>query len=55
MMVVLMAVIFLLGWPLGKIYKGMMQYMVLQCIGLAIVLFFPEVALWLPRLFVGGR
>jgi tripartite ATP-independent transporter DctM subunit len=42
-------------WPLGKIYKGMMQYMVLQCIGLAIVLFFPEVALWLPRLFVGGR
>ncbi|HEA66764.1 MAG TPA: TRAP transporter large permease subunit [Desulfobacterales bacterium] len=42
-------------WPLGKIYKGMMQYMVLQCIGLAIVLFFPEVALWLPRLFVGGH
>ncbi len=42
-------------WPLGKIYKGMMQYMVLQCIGLAIVLFFPEVALWLPKLFVGGR
>ena len=41
-------------WDLGKIYNGMMQYMVLQCIGLAIVLFFPEVALWLPRLFVGG-
>jgi len=42
-------------WPLGKIYKGMMQFMILQCIGLAIVLFFPEVALWLPKLFVGGR
>ncbi len=38
-------------WPLGKIYRGMMQFMILQCIGLAIVLFFPQTALWLPRLF----
>jgi len=38
-------------WPLVKIYRGMMQFMVLQCIGLAIVLFFPQTALWLPTVF----
>ena len=37
-------------WPLGKIYRGMMEYMILQCIGLAIVLMLPETALWLPKL-----
>lgn len=40
-------------WPLGKIYRGMMEYMILQCIGLAIVLLFPEVALWLPKVLFG--
>lgn len=40
-------------WPLGKIYRGMMEFMILQCIGLAIVLFFPEVALWLPKVLFG--
>jgi TRAP-type mannitol/chloroaromatic compound transport system permease large subunit len=40
-------------WPLGKIYRGMMEYMILQCVGLAIVLFFPEVALWLPKVLFG--
>ncbi|MBC8466629.1 MAG: TRAP transporter large permease subunit [Desulfobacteraceae bacterium] len=38
-------------WELGKIYRGMMEFMILQCAGLAIVLFFPETALWLPRVF----
>ena len=42
-------------WDLKQIYKGMMEFMVLQCIGLAIVLLFPEVALWLPRMFFGGN
>jgi hypothetical protein len=32
----------------------MLQFMILQCIGLLIVLFFPEVALWLPRVIFGG-
>jgi TRAP-type C4-dicarboxylate transport system permease large subunit len=32
----------------------MMQFMVLQCIGLLIVLFYPEIALWLPRVLFGG-
>ena len=36
-------------WELGDIYKGMMQFMVLQVIGLLLVLFFPEIALYLPR------
>ena len=36
-------------WDLGKIYRGMMEFMVLQCIGLAIILFFPQTVLWLPK------
>ena len=35
-------------WALGDIYKGMMQFMVLQVIGLIIVMLFPQIALWLP-------
>ncbi len=40
-------------WPLGKIYRGMMEYMILQCVGLAIVLLLPETALWLPKVIFG--
>ena len=36
-------------WKLGDIYLGMMQFMVLQLIGLAIVLAFPQLATWLPE------
>ena len=42
-------------WSLGKIYRGMMEFMVLQCIGLTIVLLFPDLVLWLPRLLFGMR
>ncbi len=42
------------NWELSDIYNGMMQFMVLQCIGLLVVLFFPEIALWLPRVIFGG-
>ncbi|MEO8485909.1 MAG: TRAP transporter large permease subunit [Betaproteobacteria bacterium] len=35
-------------WELSDIYKGMMQFMVLQVIGLGLVLAFPQIALWLP-------
>jgi tripartite ATP-independent transporter DctM subunit len=35
-------------WSLGEIYRGMGAFMVLQLIGLLIVFFFPETALWLP-------
>ena len=36
-------------WELKDIYAGMAQFMVLQVIGLLLVLFIPELALWLPR------
>ncbi len=32
----------------------MYQFMILQVIGLLIVLFYPEIALWLPRLIFGN-
>jgi TRAP-type mannitol/chloroaromatic compound transport system permease large subunit len=35
-------------WELVEIYKGMMQFMVLQLVGLAMVMLFPQIALWLP-------
>jgi tripartite ATP-independent transporter DctM subunit len=40
-------------WDLGRIYAGMMDFMVLQVIGLAIVFLFPQVALWLPTALFG--
>jgi tripartite ATP-independent transporter DctM subunit len=36
-------------WDLGTIYKGMMDFMVLQVIALLLVLFFPQIALWFPN------
>ena len=36
-------------WPMGKIYRGMMEFMCLQCIGLLILVFFPQTATWLPE------
>ncbi len=35
-------------WDLKDIYAGMMQFMVLQIVGMLLVLFFPQLALWLP-------
>jgi len=35
-------------WELGDIYKGMIQFMVLQVFGLGLVIAFPQLALWLP-------
>jgi tripartite ATP-independent transporter DctM subunit len=37
-------------WPLGHIYRGMVDFMLLQVIGLLLVFFFPQIALWLPTL-----
>ncbi len=41
-------------WDLKGIYLGMMQFMVIQIIGLALVFSFPQIALWLPNLIYGG-
>ncbi len=35
-------------WDLRDIYIGMMQFMVIQLIGLILILVFPQIALWLP-------
>jgi tripartite ATP-independent transporter DctM subunit len=40
-------------WSLGQIYRGMMQFVVLQVIALVLVVLFPEIALWLPRMLFG--
>ena len=37
-------------WELTDIYKGMMQFMGLQLLGLVLIIIFPEIALWLPKL-----
>jgi tripartite ATP-independent transporter DctM subunit len=35
-------------WELRDIYGGMMQFMVIQVIVLALIIMFPQIALWLP-------
>jgi TRAP-type mannitol/chloroaromatic compound transport system permease large subunit len=40
-------------WELKDIYAGMMQFMVLQIVGLLLILAFPQIALWLPDLLRG--
>jgi hypothetical protein len=35
-------------WSLGTIYKGMFDFMWIQCGCILIVLFVPSIALWLP-------
>jgi tripartite ATP-independent transporter DctM subunit len=40
-------------WELGQIYRGMFDFMLLQLVGLAIVFFVPETALWLPEKLFG--
>ena len=40
-------------WDLKDIYLGMMQFMVIQLIGLALIFIFPQIALWLPTYIYG--
>ena len=37
-------------WDLKTIYAGMGQFMAIQVVFLLLLLFFPSIALWLPRL-----
>ncbi|MGB0845481.1 MAG: TRAP transporter large permease subunit [Thiolinea sp.] len=41
-------------WDLKDIYLGMMQFMVIQLIGLLLIVLFPQIALWLPNLIYGN-
>jgi len=36
-------------WSLSTIYKGMADYMVIQVVVLLALLFWPQIALWLPQ------
>ena len=38
---------------LKDIYLGMMQFMVIQVIGLVLIFVFPQIALWLPTMIYG--
>ena len=40
-------------WDLSDIYKGMMQFMVIQVIGLALIIIFPQIVMWLPTYLYG--
>ena len=40
-------------WDLKDIYMGMMQFMVIQLISLALIFTFPQIALWLPAYIYG--
>ncbi|MBI3105345.1 MAG: TRAP transporter large permease subunit, partial [Candidatus Rokubacteria bacterium] len=40
-------------WELRDIYRGMFDFMALQVIGLLLVFFVPEIALWLPGVLFG--
>ncbi|MGH2393309.1 MAG: TRAP transporter large permease [Candidatus Limnocylindria bacterium] len=42
------------GWELKDIYRGMVDFMLLQMVGLAVLFFFPQIALWLPNLLFGN-
>lgn len=41
-------------WDLKDIYMGMMQFMVIQMFGLLMIIFFPQIALWLPGVIYGN-
>ncbi len=36
-------------WSLKDIYAGMLQFMAIQVVGLVLLIIFPEIATWLPR------
>ncbi len=41
-------------WSLATIYRGMADFMVIQCICVALVLIFPQIAMWFPQWLEAG-
>ncbi|MNC85219.1 Sialic acid TRAP transporter permease protein SiaT [compost metagenome] len=35
-------------WSLGTIYKGMFEFMLLQCVAVVLLIVFPQIVTWLP-------
>lgn len=42
------------NWDLRDIYLGMMQFMLVQLLGLILLFTFPQLVLWLPKVMAGG-
>ncbi len=40
-------------WDLKDIYLGMMQFMLVQLVGLSLIFIFPQLVLWLPKVMGG--
>ena len=40
---------------LGDIYRSIVPFVMVMCVGLAIVMIFPEIATWLPDVYFGRR
>jgi TRAP-type mannitol/chloroaromatic compound transport system permease large subunit len=38
---------------LGDIYRSIVPFVLVMVVGLIIVMVFPDIALWLPRLYFG--
>jgi tripartite ATP-independent transporter DctM subunit len=41
-------------YTMGDIYRGIIPFVVIQVIGLAVMISFPEIITWLPSVFFGG-
>jgi tripartite ATP-independent transporter DctM subunit len=41
-------------YTMGDIYKGIVPFVIIQIIGLAVMIGFPEIITWLPSVFFGG-
>jgi hypothetical protein len=41
-------------WKLATIYRGMADFMVIQCLCVALVLLFPQIAMWFPQWLESG-
>ncbi len=41
-------------YTMGHIYKGILPFVAIQVVGLAIMIFFPQIITWLPSVFFGG-
>jgi len=41
-------------WSLSTIYRGMYEFMVIQCLCVALVLIFPQIAMWFPEWLQAG-
>jgi len=41
-------------YTMGDIYRGIIPFVIIQVIGLAVMMFVPEIITWLPSVFFGG-